>query len=105
YTAPGHPYRKATDMVVASFIAFFTGGLRHGRPSKLSTPDHQRIFKHSPLLQIFDQGCRRPIYDRRDLLHVLANLTMMIPTSVIKLDEANPSFGEPPGHQTVGCER
>jgi hypothetical protein len=56
------------------------------------------------LLQIADESAAGTIGLASLLLNAAANVAMMIPVAVIKLNEANPALRQPAREQTIGGE-
>ena len=85
-------------MVVAS------GALSHGCTSKFSAPDDQSFVEHSPLLQILDQGGGSFVDEFGGRLSTTFDATVVIPATMVKLDEANPTLSKSSRQQAVGRE-
>src|SRR5437016_10499439 len=96
------PNGEATRMMVAAIIVFGELALRVAGASKFTAPNHQGIVEHAARFEVFDQ--------RGAGLVCLASLgadaggqvAMLVPALVIKLDEADAAFGQPPRQQTIG---
>ena len=69
--------------------------------AKLSSPDDEGVVEESALFEIGDKGCRGLIGFLTTLRQLLGEPTVSIPATVEKLHEANPTFTEPTGHESV----
>src|SRR5579875_4027840 len=88
----GEPHRKTFDMVVAAWSSL---ALEHWRAAKLTAPDHQRIVQQAALLQIRQEGIRRPISQAATDSHVACQVAVVVPAAVIQLNEAHAPLGQP----------
>ena len=95
----GEPHGKPCQMVIPSIP------LRHRRATKLGSKHDQSIFEHVPLLQVGDQG-RDPLVDfASGASRVFFDGTVMIPITVVQLDEPRSSFRQPSRQQAIRRER
>src|SRR5690606_7371066 len=102
YTASGHPEAEAPRVMVAAVVILLQLALRIVRSSEFTTPYHQCLIEKTALFQVGYQGGRSLI----DILclssHFIGEITMLIPTLVVKLDEPHTVFGKLPRQQAVG---
>ena len=75
----------------------------HGRsPSKLAAPDHERIFKHAALFEIFQQSTNRLVTLLSHRTVTLFQILMVVPIAADpRLHEANSPFNKSPGNQNL----
>lgn len=78
-----HPDRKRIDVVIAS------GALAHRRAAEFPAPDDQGVIEHPALFEIFQQRGRWLVGKFGGDRHVFFNITMVIPSPVVELDEAD----------------
>src|SRR6516225_3599721 len=78
------------------------GALAHWRPAELTAPNDERIIQQTALLQIFDQRSGGLVHIFGGAGHAGLDLAMVIPRAVIKLNEADTSFGQTPREQAIG---
>ena len=79
--------------------------LCHWRPPKLAAPDDQGLFQHAALLQILDQRSGALIDKLRGGSDTILDTAMVIPTTMIELNEAHATFRQSPGLQAITAER
>ncbi len=101
---PRHPNGEAARMMVAAKVAWRDLPLAVVRPAKLPTPDHERLIQKTTPLKVGDQRVATLIDILGELLDPARQPTVMIPTRMVKLNEANASLGESSGKQAVGGE-
>src|SRR5688572_28728215 len=94
----GHPDGECIDMMVAA------AALPHRRASKLTTPQYERVFQHSALLQILHERGGRLIAELADLLHPVVEIAMVVPAAMIQLDESDAALRQTSREQAVGGE-
>src|SRR5262245_31357971 len=95
----GEPHREALDVMVAAVA------LSHRSPPELAAPEDEGLVEHAALLQILHQS-RRCAVDLVRLHHdVGTDPAVMVPVTVIELNEALAPLREPAGQKTVGGER
>ena len=70
-----------------------------GGTPEFSTEDHKCVLKHSPFLQVLDQGGGGLIYIKALILDFLGQVAVLIPAPVKDLNDSNPSFNEPAGEE------
>ena len=101
--AARHPNREATRMMIPTKVVCFDRPLRVGSAAKLTAPNDQRVFEQAALFQIHHQRCARLI----GLLALGADsfwkTTVVIPVTVIELNETAAALGEATREQTVVC--
>src|SRR5687768_1517262 len=84
-------------MMIAAIVA----ALDHGSSPKFTTPDNQRIFEQTALLQILDQGGARLVRIFAVLLQVAHQGTVLVPGLMENLDEPDSALDEPAGQETA----
>ena len=89
-------------MMVSAWL--LTLALEHGRPTKFSTPDDQSVLEQVPLFQVLDECRTWAIAETTTRLHVRDQVTVVIPTPVIEVNESDTSLNHTASHQAVGCE-
>ena len=96
------PHWEVLDMVIATreFL-----DLSHGSPAEFAAPDDERVIQQSALLEVSNERRRSPVHVERDfvelLCQVIFTVAVVIPTSVVKLDEPRPAFKQPTCDQAV----
>ena len=87
HTATGHPDREPLDVVIAA------GSLCHGSSTELAAPDNQCVIQHASLLEVLYERGGSLVDSLGNTGDGIFHASMMIPSTVVKLDEAHPSFG------------
>ena len=83
-TSSRHPHRERIGMMVSTIIAT---ALDHRCPSKLSAPNHQRVFEQPSLLEILEQ-CRASLIGILAILFkIIDQVAVLIPSFVKELDK------------------
>ena len=99
--AARHPHCEATAVMVAAVVRRFEFPLTVSRPAELAAPDDERFIKQSSLPQIANQ-CRCWLIDIVALqTQVARQVVVLIPASMIKLDESHAAFGHTPSQKTI----
>src|SRR5436309_9675322 len=98
-----HPNRETFLVMITPVV-----GSRHlARPVRgtpeFPGPDHQGIVQESALLQVLNQSRRRLVHSLALQPDVSWQVKMLIPASMIQLDEAYVALRHPPRQQTIGC--
>ena len=78
-----------------------TTDLVHRCPSKLASPDHQRVVEQAALFQVRQQGCRRPIGHPAVNFQQLVEIQVVVPVGVKQLNKTHSPLDHPPGQQTI----
>ena len=91
HSASGHPHGETFDVVVATGTAF---ALEHGCSSEFATPNHEGVLEKSTLFEIGEKGPGGFVGVAAADLHVFVETAMVVPTTVVKLDEAGAFFNE-----------
>src|SRR3954463_15761571 len=89
YATSCHPHRETPRMMIAPVIVLGKSALAVHGTAKLSTPNHQRVVEHSPLLQILNQRRRRLVGLLATLRQCFGKLAVMVPVAMVELDEAH----------------
>ncbi len=95
----GHPDRETLDVMVTS------GTLGHGSTAKFTRPDDQRVFEHVSAFEILDQGGSSLVDQLGGIGNGSLDATMMVPATVVELNEANTPFCQSACQQAVGGKR
>jgi hypothetical protein len=97
-----HPHGKATRMMVATVDFRGTRALGEYRTPELAAPDDQGIVEEAALLEVLEQASGWSVDVVAHQRQVPGDVSVMIPTDVIKLNERNAAFGHATGEQAVG---
>ena len=97
----GEPHRETTWMVIAAVVLLGEDALAVGGAAEFPAPDDKCVIKHSEALEVLDERGLR-------LVGVFAlhadfgrQVSMLIPTAMIELHEADAALGEAAGHEAV----
>ena len=82
-----HPNGKAFDVVVAAIA------LSHGGSSEFSAPDNEGVVEHAPLLEVLNKGGGALVDPLGDSGDGVLDSAMVIPSTVVKMNEAHASLG------------
>ena len=70
--------------------------------AEFPTPDDERVLEHASLLQILNER-RRPLIDLLGQFGMTPReIAVVIPSSMVKLNETNTAFREPTRQNTIG---
>ena len=97
--APGHPHGKSFHVMISTGSTF---SLEHGRPSEFPTPNDQGVLEHVSLLEILNQCPSRFVSQAAASIHVFDQTTVVVPASMVEVDEAHATLGQPASEQTIG---
>ena len=100
--AAGEEHRKALDVVIAAWICAATLG--HWRASEFAAPNDEGVFEHAATFEILNQRGGRLIAVSATDVHVLLETSVMVPTTVIQMNEPDAPFGESTCEQAVAGE-
>src|SRR6266540_3402176 len=100
--AAGYPHREIARVMIAPVIGLGQLALAIDRAPEFPAPDDQRVVEHAALLQILNERRRRLIRALALKRQIARQVAVLIPASVIKLNEANSAFGQAAREQTVG---
>ena len=75
--------------------------LKHRSPAEFTTPNDERIVQHTALLQVGDQRPRWLVGQAAASIHVLDKAAVVVPASMVKMDEPHIAFGQTAGKKTV----
>src|SRR5690242_16872314 len=75
--------------------------LRHWRAAEFGAEDDDHLVEHAALLEIGDEGRNSAIDFCCRTFHVFLHGAVMVPVTMIELNEASSAFGQPPCEQTV----
>src|SRR5258708_18800776 len=76
--------------------------LGHWRPAEFATPYNQGVVQHSTLLEIQQKRRACAVTFLGGHGHCVSNIAVMVPTAVVKLNEADTPLCETPREQAVG---
>ena len=96
HAGAGQDHRIAGDVVIAP-----VGALGHRQSAELAAEHHERVFEQPALLQVVDQGRSRLVGLLALLADSVGQSTVLVPTLVIQLDEANPSLRQSTCQQAI----
>ena len=82
-------------MMVAAVVAGRQLALAVVGAAKLAAPEDQRIVKHSPLLEVLNQGRTWLVGFPALLTDAARQIAVMVPARMIKLDEPNVALRKP----------
>ena len=105
--AARHPDRERAGMVVAAEELRVVAAFVHGRAAELPAPDHQGLVEQAALLQVLDEGGRRPGRPRGTASGRRFTMSSPLPVpwwsqpAVIELDEAHAPLHQPAREQAV----
>src|SRR5215510_16061770 len=105
YAAAGDPHREIARVMIAPVIGLGQLALAIDRAPEFPAPDDQRVVEHASSLQILNERRRRLIRALALKRQIARQVAVLIPASVIKLNEANAAFGQAAREQTVGGVR
>ena len=97
HSASGCPDGEATGMMITTVIGGRQCSLTIDGATKFTRPDNECVIQHAPLFQIENQGGRRLIGFPRELPDFCGQVEMMVPASMIELNEADASFCQTSG--------
>ena len=97
--SPGHPHAEVARVMVSTVALPGQFSLAVGGTPEFSTEDNKCVLKHSPFLQVLDQGCGWLIYIKTLILDFLGQVAVLIPAPVKDLNDSNPSFNESTGEE------
>ena len=97
--SPGHPHAEVARVMVSTVALPGQFSLTVGGTPEFSTEDNKCVLKHSPFLQVLDQGCGWLIYIKTLILDFLGQVAVLIPAPVKDLNDSNPSFNESTGEE------
>lgn len=89
-------------MVIAAGCAFVL--LDHGGTAKFAAPDDEGVFEHASLLEVAHECGSGLIAMARANIHVALKVVVVVPSAVVKLDEAYASLSQSPCEQAVEPE-
>ena len=77
--------------------------LEHGGASEFPAPDDQSVFEHAPLLEVLNQSPGGFVGQSATGVHVLLQISVMVPSAVVQMNEADSFFRQFAGKQTIRC--
>src|SRR5215468_3116433 len=102
HAAAGDPHREIARVMIATVIGLGELALAIDRAPEFPAPDDQRVVEQAALFQVLNERrgrlIRAPALERQ----VARQVAVLIPASVIKLNEADAAFGQTSREQTVG---
>ena len=100
---PRRQHRKAPRMMIPPVVGRRQRPLRIHRPPELPTPQHQRVVKQPPLLQVGQQRRRRLVGILALPANLLGQAPVLVPSPVEELNEPHAPLRQPPRQNAVGC--
>ena len=85
--AAGKPHAEALDMMIAP------AALRHRRATEFRAPQDERVFPQTGALEVLDECGATLIHQLGGGLHSALDVAVMIPATVIELNEPHAAFG------------
>ena len=98
----GHPHGKATGVMIPPETVLVEFALAVVRSPELSAPDHEGVLEQAPLLKVGDEGGGCLVGFLALPLDSAGQTAVLVPSRMVKLDEAHVPFGQSPGKQAVG---
>jgi len=103
-TAAGHPHGEASGVVVAAEVLADEFALAVVGSPELAAPDDEGVVEHASSFEVADQ-CGGCLIGFSTLVgQLLGQAAVLVPALVVKLDEADASFGQTAGQEAVGGE-
>src|SRR5689334_6831421 len=99
------PHRETAAVMVAAVVRSLEFPLAVRRASEFTSPDDERVFEESALLEIADERGRGLVDVATLKLEIAGEVVVLVPAAVIKLDESHAPFRHPPRQKTVAGER
>ena len=97
-SAASHPHRISLDVVIA------TTALSHRSSAKLAGPDHEGVFQKVALFEVGQQRGGSLIAQFRGIGRRRLDVAVMIPATMVELNESNSAFGKASSQQAVRRE-
>ena len=91
-------------MIAARHFLVAGAVLAQRRTAELADPHHQRRIEQAAAFEILQQRRDRLIGHQRIVGQLGVEVAVMVPGSVIEVDEAHAALDKPPSQQTVGGE-
>ena len=92
--AAGEPEREAARVMITPVIRRGELPLRIDAPAEFAAPNHHGVLQQSALLQVLDKGGAWLVGVVALGADVAGQIAVLIPSTVVELDEANPALGE-----------
>ncbi len=87
-TSASGQHGEAARMVIAAVAFAYFAILTEGRAAKFTTPQHNRVLQHTPLLQILHQGGGCLIHLLAAFGQVSGQVEVVVPARVVELHKA-----------------
>ena len=100
--AASEPDGEAFIVMVATGGTFV--GLGHGGAAKFTGPDDQGFLEHAALAEVTDKSGTGPVGFEGFPGQVFAQPVVVVPITMVKLDETDAAFGEAAGEEAVRGE-
>jgi len=91
------PHDKASRVMIAAIIGLGEFTLAIYGPAKFSAPDYQRIIQQSSLFEVLSQCGSGLIGSFALESKISRKVVMLIPSTMVKLDEPDATLGKAPG--------
>ena len=98
-SASGHPHGKTLDVVITTGASL---ALEHGSASEFASPDDKGVVEQTALLQVRQERPGRSVGQAATDIHIPREVSVMIPTAVVEMNEARATLGQSTGEQAVG---
>ena len=73
-------------------------------PAELAAPNHKRLIKQPPPLEIAKQRRARLVNIVALQAQIAGQIVMLVPAAMIKLNESHATFGHSSSQQAIGCK-
>src|SRR5438128_5177773 len=103
-TAARDPHRETAAMMVAAVIGGGELTLAVDGSAEFAAPNDERIVEQATLFQVPDEGGARLIHVETLAANLPGQVTVLVPTAVHELDEANAALDHPPRQQAIAGE-
>ena len=97
----GEPDAEAARVVVAAILGWREFSLAVDRAAELAAPDNKSFIKEAALFEIFEEGGLWLISVLALQRQVTGDTAMVVPATMVKLDEAHVALGHATRHQAV----
>ena len=86
----GHNPAEGTAKMIPTRWLFGVAGivLPKWSAAKFTSPDHQSVLEHIPILKVLNEGCGRSIGIYALLFQLAKQVAMLVPSGMHQLDEA-----------------
>ena len=104
-SASGHENAEAPRVMVSTVVVAGQGSLGVDSPAELAPPNHQGVLEQPPLFQFRQQSSGGLVGVVALAFDAGGQVVVLIPASVVELDEPDAAFCQSAGEDAVRCER